>query len=134
MKASSRIWVGEGYNCLVEEESPVDNFWYLDGELGLWDMDVFCSLAMDLGNSEGNFCIVELGLDKQEGCLIARLHIRTVGSNTLVGRRNLVGWRMIWVNGRWILVIRGVNFGIGELGRLDKWMHHSDKLEDYWDD
>ena len=64
MKASSQIWVEEDHNFLVEKETPVDNFWYLDGELGLWDMDVFCSLAMDLGNSEGNFCIVELGLDK----------------------------------------------------------------------
>ena len=47
--------------------------------LGFWDLDLFGSLEMELGNS-------------------------------------------------------AVNFGIVELGRLDKWMHHSDKLEDIWDD
>ena len=69
MKDSSQIWVGEGHNCLVEDEAPVDNFWYLDGELGFWDMDLFGSLAMELGNSEEDFGIVELGLDKQEQVL-----------------------------------------------------------------
>ena len=40
-------------------------------------MDLFGSFAMDLGNLEGDFCIVELGLDKQEGALCsstARYH------------------------------------------------------------
>ena len=40
-------------------------------------MDLFSSLAMELGNSEMNFGIVELGLDKQEGALCsstARYH------------------------------------------------------------
>ena len=64
------------------------------------DMDLFGSLAMELGNLKGNFGIVDLGLDKHEGCYIARLHLSTVGSNTLIiRRRNLVGWRMISVNG-----------------------------------
>ena len=69
MKASSQIWVGEGHNVVVEEEEPVDNFWNFDGELGFWDMDLFGSLAMDLGNSEEEFCTVELGLDKEERVL-----------------------------------------------------------------
>ena len=69
MKESSQTWVGEDHNCLVEEEAPVDNFWYLDEELGFWDMDLFGSLAMDLGNSEGNLGIMDLGLDKQVGVL-----------------------------------------------------------------
>ena len=69
MKASSQIWVGEGHNCLVEEEAPDDNLWYLDGEMSLWDMDLFGNLAMDLGNLEWNFGIMELGLDKKEGVL-----------------------------------------------------------------
>ena len=58
MKVSSPIWVGEGHNYLVEEGAPIDSFWYLDEELGLWDMDLFDSLAMELGNSEGNFGIL----------------------------------------------------------------------------
>ena len=69
MKVSSRIWVEEGHNCFVADEAHVDNFWYLHGELGFWDMDLFGSFAMELGNLEGDFCIVELGLDKQEGFL-----------------------------------------------------------------
>ena len=69
MKASSQIWVGEGHNYLGKEESPINNFWYLDGELGFWGMGSFGSLVMELGNSEENFGIVELGLDKQEGVL-----------------------------------------------------------------
>ena len=69
MKVSSRIWVEEGHNCFVADEAHVDNFWYLHGELGFWDMDLFGSLAMDLGNSEGNLGIMDLGLDKQVGVL-----------------------------------------------------------------
>ena len=69
MKAFSQIWVAEGHNCLVKEEAPVDNFRYLDEELGFWDMDLSGSLVMELGNLEGNFGIVEVGLDKQEGVL-----------------------------------------------------------------
>ena len=64
MKASSQIWVGESHNCLVEEEAPVDIFGYLDGELGFWDTNLFYSLAMELGNFEGNFCTMDLTLDK----------------------------------------------------------------------
>ena len=69
MKASSQIWVGKGHYCLVKEDVPVDNFWYLDEELGFCDMDLFGNLEMDLGNSEENFGIVELGFDEQEGVL-----------------------------------------------------------------
>ena len=53
----------------VEEATPVDNFWYLDGELGFWDMDLFGNLAIELGNSEEDFGTVDLGLDKHEGVL-----------------------------------------------------------------
>ena len=69
MKASSQIWVRVGHNCLVEEEAHVDNFWYLDGDIGFWDMDLFGNLAIELGNSEEDFGTVDLGLDKHEGLL-----------------------------------------------------------------
>ena len=36
LKAYSPIWVGEVHNYLVEKKTHVDDFWYLDGELGLW--------------------------------------------------------------------------------------------------
>ena len=41
----------------------------MDGELSFWDMDFFCSSVMELGNSKGNFRIVDLGLDKQKGVI-----------------------------------------------------------------
>ena len=69
MKSSSQIYIGEGHNCLVEEEALIDNFWYLDGKLGFWDIDFFGNLAMEIGNSEEDFGTVKLGLDKQEGVL-----------------------------------------------------------------
>ena len=65
----SNIWVREGHNFLVEEEAPVDNLWYLEEELVSWNMDLFGNLSMELGNSEEDFGIVELGLDKQDGVL-----------------------------------------------------------------
>ena len=46
------------HNCLVGEEAPIDNFWYLDGELGFWDMDLFDNFVMELGSSWGNFGIM----------------------------------------------------------------------------
>ena len=74
MKASSQIWVEEGHNSLVEEEVHVDKLWYLEGELGFWNMDLFGNLVMGLGNSEVDFVKVDLGLDKQE---------RVLGSSTV---------------------------------------------------
>ena len=57
------------YNCLVGRNTPFDNLWYLDGELGFWDKDLFGNLSMELGNSEKYFGRVELGLDRLEGVL-----------------------------------------------------------------
>ena len=51
------------------EEASVDNLCYCDEELDFWDRDLFGSLAMELGDSEGYFGIVKLGIDKQEGFL-----------------------------------------------------------------
>ena len=50
-------------------EAYVDNLDCLDGDLCLWDMDLFRSFTMEIGNSEGDFCIVKLGLNTQEGVL-----------------------------------------------------------------
>ena len=50
-------------------ETSIDNFWYLDGELSFSDRDLFDNLSMDLGNSEGYFVRVDLGLDILEGVL-----------------------------------------------------------------
>ena len=91
-------------------EASVNNLDCLDGELDFWDMSFSGSLTLELGSSGGDFDMVELVLDTQKGVLVAPLHVSTVGSNTLVGRCNLIGWRMIWVNGRGILVIRGWTF------------------------
>ena len=71
-------------------------------------MDLSGSLVMELGNLEGNFGIVELGLVNRRGCSVARLYVSTIGNNTLViRRRNLVRWMIIWVNRRCTWVIEG---------------------------
>lgn len=51
------------HNCLVLGEEPVDNFRYLDSEIGFGDMDLFGTLVMDLGSSWHHFGILKLGLD-----------------------------------------------------------------------
>ena len=130
MKASSQIWVGKGHYCLVKEDVPVDNFWYLDGELGFWDIDLFDNLVMELGNLEENFCIVELGLDKQEGVL-GSLTVRHHSWEQHPGREMEFG-RVEDDLGKWEMDFGncGVDFDIRELGRLDKWRQYFD----YWDD
>ena len=59
----------EGHICLVEEEASVDNLRYLGGELRFWDMNLFGSLAMDLGSSGEDFDIRDIGIVTQEGVL-----------------------------------------------------------------
>ena len=55
-------------NCLLEETS-VNSFCCWNGELDLWDMDLLGSLVIERDNLQGNFGIVDLGFDKQEGVL-----------------------------------------------------------------
>ena len=57
------------HNCLVKEKAYVDNFGYFDGEFGFLDKDLFDHLSMELGNLEGYFGRVDLGLDILEGVL-----------------------------------------------------------------
>ena len=58
-----------GHNCLVGEGVPVDNFWYLERGLDFLGRNLFGIFAMELGNSEGDVGIVEVGLDTLEGVL-----------------------------------------------------------------
>ena len=57
------------HNYLVKEKAYVDNFGYFDGELGFLDKDLFDHLSMELGNLEGHFGRVDLGLNILEGVL-----------------------------------------------------------------
>ena len=50
-------------------EAYVDNLNCSDGELDFWEMSLSGSLALDLGSSDGDFYMVELGFDKIEGVL-----------------------------------------------------------------
>ena len=45
-------------------EASVDNLDCSDGELDFWDMSLSGSLALELGNSGGDFDIVKLELDR----------------------------------------------------------------------
>ena len=94
MKVSSRIEVEGDHNFLVGEAS-IDKLDCSDRELDFWDMSLSGSLALELGSLGGDFDMVDPGLETQRRCSVARLHVSTVGSNTLVGRWNLVWWRMI---------------------------------------
>ena len=67
---------------------------------------MFDDSSMELGNSEGYFGRVDLGLSILEGVLCNLTALYTVRSNILVGSKwDLVRWRRILVNGRLIFVI-----------------------------
>ena len=55
MKAFFQISDGEDHNRFVEGEGLVGNCGHLVVELGLWDGDLFGSLALGLGNLDGGF-------------------------------------------------------------------------------
>ena len=65
---SCRTTVEGDHNFLVGEVS-VDNLDCSDRELYLLDMSLFGSLALELGSSGGDFYMVDLGLDTEEGVL-----------------------------------------------------------------
>ena len=94
-------------------------------------MDLSGSLVMELGNLEGNFGIVEVGLDKQEGVLSSST-ARQRSQEQHPGREikfdkvegDLGKQETDFGN-------LGVDFGIVELGRLDKWRQHSNYKDDF---
>ena len=55
MKAFFQISAGEDHNRFAEGEGLVGNCGHLVVELGLWDGDLFGSLALGLGNLDGGF-------------------------------------------------------------------------------
>ena len=48
---SYRIRVEREHSFLVGKEASVDNFGYLDREVGFFDNDLFDNLTLELGNS-----------------------------------------------------------------------------------
>ena len=80
MKDFSRIWFEGDHKFLVGEAS-VDNLDCSDGELDLWDMSLSCSLTLELGSSDGDFDMVDLGLDTDTLKLTSQMRSKAVASS-----------------------------------------------------
>lgn len=85
------------------------------------NVDLFGSLAMDIDDSEGNFCVVGHGLDKQEG-ILRSLNAHKHSWEQPPGKEMEFGKGDVDL-GKWEMDIGnlGVDFEIVEIGRFDKW-------------